>query len=73
MQGVSGAGPASKVRSPGQTRSFWPVAMGEYKNRASRQVQGVSGDSPASNMRSPLQSRSFWPVAMGEYESRASL
>ena len=38
VQGVrgkwGGKGPVTKVRSSGQTRSFWPVAIGEYKKRA---------------------------------------
>ena len=39
VQGVrgkwGGKGPVTKVRSSGQTRSFWPVAMGECEKRVS--------------------------------------
>ena len=73
MQGVSGEGPALKAMSPLQSRSFWPIAIGEYKSRASRQVQGVSVKGRASKAISALQSRSFWPIVIGEYKSRASL
>ena len=70
---LSGEGLASKVRSPGQSRSFWPVGVGECEDRASLQVQGVSAEGFASKVRSPGQSRSFWPVGVGEYEDRVSL
>ena len=44
VRGESGAGSASKMRSAGQSRCFWLVAMGESEDRASLQKQGVSGE-----------------------------
>ena len=35
VSGESSEGLASKVRSTGQSRSFWPVIVGEYEDRAS--------------------------------------
>ena len=59
-------GPVSKVRSSGQTRSFWPVGMGECENRISLFL------GPVSKVRSLGQTRSFWPIAIGEYKKWAS-
>ena len=42
VRGVSGNGPASKVRSPGQSRGFWPDGVGGFEDRASLQVQLMS-------------------------------
>ena len=67
VSGESGEGLASKVRSAGQSRSFWPVIVGEYEDRASLQKQGVSNKGFARKVISPKQSRSFWPVVVGAY------